>query len=90
MVGNREARPLAELDQDREVGHRSGGAGARCTRQARLRNSQNSRGARYERATETFFYRDITDIENNATIHTGEDLKSKTRQDHGVLKVTTT
>jgi len=28
--------------------------------------------------------------ENNATIHTGKDLKSKTRWDHDVLKVTTT
>jgi hypothetical protein len=38
----------------------------------------------------TFFYNDITDSENNATIHTGKDLKSKTRWDHNVLKVTTT
>jgi hypothetical protein len=44
----------------------------------------------YEGATETFYYRDITDAENNATIHTGKDLKSKTRWDHDVLKVTTT
>jgi hypothetical protein len=44
----------------------------------------------YAGATETFFYRDITDAENNATIHTGKDLKSKTRWDHDVLKVTTT
>jgi hypothetical protein len=44
----------------------------------------------YAGATETYFYRDITDAENNATIHTGKDLKSKTRWDHGVLKVTTT
>ena len=28
--------------------------------------------------------------ENNATIHTGKDLKSKTRWDRDVLKVTTT
>jgi hypothetical protein len=39
---------------------------------------------------DTYFYRDITDAENNATIHTGKDLKSKTRWDHDVLKVTTT
>lgn len=32
----------------------------------------------------------MTDAENNATIHTGKDLKSKTRWDHDVLKVTTT
>jgi hypothetical protein len=44
----------------------------------------------YEGAAETFFYRDITDAENNATIHTGKDLKSKTRWDRDVLKVTTT
>jgi hypothetical protein len=44
----------------------------------------------YAGATETFFYKDVTDAENNATIHTGKDLKSKTRWDHDVLKVTTT
>jgi hypothetical protein len=49
-----------------------------------------SRSFVYEGATETFFYRDITDAENNATIHTGKNLKSKTRWDHDVLKVTTT
>ena len=49
-----------------------------------------SRNFTYEGATETYFYRDLTDADNNATIHTGKDLKSKTRWDHGVLKVTTT
>ena len=44
----------------------------------------------YTGATETYFYSDMTDAENNATIRTGKDLKSKTRWDHGVLKVTTT
>jgi len=44
----------------------------------------------YEGAGETVFYTDTTDSENNATIHTGKDLKSKTRWDHDVLKVTTT
>ena len=44
----------------------------------------------YEGATETYFYRDITNGANNATIHTGKDFKSKTRWDHDVLKVTTT
>ena len=44
----------------------------------------------YAGATETFFYKDITDAENNATIHSGKDVKSKTRWDHDVLKVTTT
>jgi hypothetical protein len=49
-----------------------------------------SRSFVYQGASETFFYKDITDAENNATIHTGKDLKSKTRWDHDVLKVTTT
>jgi hypothetical protein len=49
-----------------------------------------SRNFVYEGATETFFYKDITDAENNVTIHTGKDLKSKTRWDRDVLKVTTT
>jgi hypothetical protein len=49
-----------------------------------------SRSFVYAGATETFFYKDVTDAENNATIHTGKDLKSKTRWDHDVLKVTTT
>ena len=49
-----------------------------------------SRSFVYEGATETFFYRDLTDADNNATIHSGKDLKSKTRWDHDVLKVTTT
>ena len=49
-----------------------------------------SRSFVYEGTTESFFYRDVTDAENNATIHTGKDLKSRTRWDHDVLKVTTT
>jgi len=49
-----------------------------------------SRSFVYEGATETFFYSDTTDREHSATIHTGKDLKSKTRWDHDVLKVTTT
>src|SRR6202049_206683 len=49
-----------------------------------------SRSFVYEGVTETFFYSDVTDSEHNATIHTGKDLKSKTRWDHDVLKVTTT
>lgn len=43
----------------------------------------------YRGASETFFYKDITDAENNATIHSGKDVKSKTRWDRDVLKVTT-
>jgi len=49
-----------------------------------------SRNFKYEGANDTYFYRDITDSEHNATIHTGKDLKSKTRWDRDVLKVTTT
>jgi hypothetical protein len=49
-----------------------------------------SRSFVYEGATETVFYSDVTDSEHNATIHTGKGLKSKTRWDHDVLKVTTT
>ena len=47
------------------------------------------RSFKYEGAGDTFFYRDITDSENSATIHTG-DLKTKTKWDHDVLKVTNT
>ena len=49
-----------------------------------------SRSFVYEGATETFFYKDVTDSEHNATIRTGKDLKTKTRWDRDVLKVTTT
>ena len=66
-------------------------------RSNRHRDDQRSAGHhyrlaqfRYEGATETFFYSDSTGSENNATNHTGKDLKSKTKWDHDVLKVTTT
>jgi len=49
-----------------------------------------SRSFAYEGATETFFYKDATGAENNITVHSGKDLKSKTKWDHDVLKVTTT
>ena len=50
-----------------------------------------SRSFVYEGATETFFYSDSTgNSQHNATIHTGKDLKTKTKWDDGVLKVTTT
>src|SRR5271166_3399841 len=49
-----------------------------------------SRSFAYEGATETFFYRDLTDSENNATIHSSKELKSKTKWDRDVLKVITT
>jgi len=44
----------------------------------------------YEGANETFFYRDVIDTENKATIHTAKDVKSKTKWDHDILRVTTT
>jgi hypothetical protein len=49
-----------------------------------------SRSFAYKGTAETYFYSDVTDAENNATIHSGKDLKSKTRWDHDTLKVTTT
>src|ERR1700733_11701262 len=49
-----------------------------------------SRNFKYEGITDSFFYRDITDSENTATIHTGKELKTKTSWDHDVLKVTNT
>ena len=49
-----------------------------------------SRSLVYEGATAMLFYSDTTDSQRNATIHTSKDLKSKTRWDHDVLKVTTT
>jgi hypothetical protein len=44
----------------------------------------------YDGATETVFYKDSIGTENNSTIHNGKDLKTKTKWDHDVLKVTTT
>jgi hypothetical protein len=35
------------------------------------------------------FYNDSTGNENNSTVHTSKDLKTKTRWDHDVVKVTT-
>ena len=49
-----------------------------------------SRSFAYEGATETFFYRDLSDSENSATIHSGKDLKSQTKWDHDVPKMITT
>ena len=49
-----------------------------------------SRNFVYAGEAETYFYNDVTDAQNNATIHTGKDLKSKSSWDHDVLKVTTT
>jgi hypothetical protein len=49
-----------------------------------------SRSFVYAGATETFYYKDVTDSEHNATIRTGKDVKTKTSWDHDVLKVATT
>ncbi len=48
-----------------------------------------SRNFAYEGSGETFFYRDSEGSENGSTIHT-RNLKSKTKWDHDVLRVTTT
>lgn len=48
-----------------------------------------SRDFKYQGNTETFFYKDMIDSENNATIRSS-DLKSKARWDHDVLRVVTT
>jgi hypothetical protein len=39
---------------------------------------------------ETVFYSDMTDGQHHATIQNGNDVKSKTKWDHDVLRVTTT
>ena len=49
-----------------------------------------SRSFVYDGADQVFFYNDSTGSENNSTVHTGKDLKTKTKWDHDVLKVTTT
>jgi hypothetical protein len=49
-----------------------------------------TRNFKYEGTSEVVFYNDITDSQRNATVHAGPGLKSKTRWDHNVLRVTTT
>ena len=50
-----------------------------------------SRSFAYEGATETFYYNDSTgNSQYNTTIHSGKDVKTKTKWDDDVLKVTTT
>jgi hypothetical protein len=49
-----------------------------------------TRDFKYEGATGSFFYKDTLGNEDNSTIHSGADLKTKTKWDHDVLKVTTT
>ena len=50
-----------------------------------------SRSFVYEGAAETFFYSDSSaNSRYSPTIHSGKDLKTKTKWDHDALKVTTT
>jgi hypothetical protein len=50
-----------------------------------------SRSFVYEGAAETFFYSDSTaNSRNSPTIHTGKDLKTKTKWEHDALNVRTT
>jgi hypothetical protein len=49
-----------------------------------------SRSFVYEGDAQTVFYSDSTDSANDATIRSGKEIKSKTRWDHDVLRVTTT
>jgi hypothetical protein len=44
----------------------------------------------YAGATETFYYNDSQGSRNNSTIRTNKDVKTKTKWDDDVLKVTTT
>jgi hypothetical protein len=48
------------------------------------------RNFKYAGSAETYFYSDVTDAINGATIHAGKNLNSKTKWDHDTLKVTTT
>ena len=48
-----------------------------------------SRDFSYQGADKTYFYKDMVDSENNATIRKN-DVKSKARWDHDALKVVTT
>lgn len=63
---------------------------ATVTIDERQGNITVSRQFVYNGAEGTVFYRDMTDGQNNATVHGAGDLKSKARWDHDVLKVTTT
>lgn len=55
----------------------------------RAGNITVSRNFTYEGDKQTFFYKDMVDSQNGATIRNG-DVKSKARWDHDALKVTTT
>ncbi len=49
-----------------------------------------TRNFKYEGASETFFYQDSLGNEDNSTIHSGNDVKTRTHWDGDVLKVITT
>ncbi len=49
-----------------------------------------SRNFQYDGADATTFYRESLGSQNNSTIHTNRDLKTKTKWEHDVLTVTTT
>jgi hypothetical protein len=49
-----------------------------------------TRSFQYEGAAQTFFYNDSTGTEFGGTVKVSKELKTRTRWDHDVLKVTTT
>jgi hypothetical protein len=49
-----------------------------------------SRNFQYEGAHETLFYQQSLGNEDNSTIHSSKNLKTKTKWEHDVLTVTTT
>jgi hypothetical protein len=48
-----------------------------------------SRNFAYEGANETYFYKDMSDSRNGATVRSAKDLKSKAKWEHDSLKVVT-
>jgi hypothetical protein len=48
-----------------------------------------ARNFQYEGAHETFFYEQSLGNEDNSSIHSGKELKTKTKWEHDVLTVTT-
>jgi hypothetical protein len=48
-----------------------------------------SRNFAYEGATETYFYKDMSDSRNGASVRSAKDLKSKAKWEHDSLKVVT-
>ena len=48
-----------------------------------------SRNFAYEGANETYFYKDMSDSRNGASVRSAKDLKSKAKWEHDSLKVVT-